>query len=362
MAFQSSKTLFELINFLTRPLMKAYPSVTVLFHRQILQKQLLATFFKTSAPFTLFLSPYSLPPMPIYTACLMSGIKWADWARLLAPEGQGIVVFVLEGKIQIRSPSGSELTTVWSESSNIPHSQPQAKEASPSSSRPSLSSLSRALDSVRSRSTTTTAKSPSKALTKPLTTAAIRPVVSRPRTPFQRKPTPLSQVIMISDDEDEEDECDSDSESDAGSDISSASSLFSATSSSGSVTSVASSACSSPCTSPAQSKPSLDLIRASITTKIMPTTTTKPKVSPITIPARRAPAPTSTVSRSDLRLVDRTKTDVTRYNYKGGQTAVMTGGVMLGAARSKGACSPSSANKASKKSGSAGASQNWRRA
>ena len=36
------------------------------------------------------------------------------------------------------------------------------------------------------------------------------------------------------------------------------------------------------------------------------------------------------ITPSERRLVDPTKNDVTRYSYKGGQTAVMTGGVMLG--------------------------------
>ncbi|KAL0578068.1 hypothetical protein V5O48_003930 [Marasmius crinis-equi] len=36
------------------------------------------------------------------------------------------------------------------------------------------------------------------------------------------------------------------------------------------------------------------------------------------------------IPTSERRLVDHNKTDVTHYNYKGGQTAVMTGGVMLG--------------------------------
>ncbi|KAL0068917.1 hypothetical protein AAF712_003910 [Marasmius tenuissimus] len=58
---------------------------------------------------------------------------------------------------------------------------------------------------------------------------------------------------------------------------------------------------------------------------------------------------------SDRRLIDPTKNDVTRYSYKGGQTAVMTGGVMLGLGQpnSKNTATPSTPGRRTQNEGGA---------
>ncbi|KAF9264306.1 hypothetical protein L218DRAFT_1076545 [Marasmius fiardii PR-910] len=339
MAFQSSQTLLELINFLTRPLTKVYPVLTVMYHRQVLQKQLRSAFFSdatASTPFTLILSPALLPPAPIYATCLMSGVQWVEWVRLLAP--QGMCVFVTEGLIKAKTAERSELTTVWSKAERSPTpSVPLSTSREEGSSRPtmSLSKLQTALKSVQSRNA---------AIVKPLnkpqivvnTGIAVDGRRTSPRTPFRPQPSRLSQVITISDDEDEdEDEDDSDWESDAGSTISSSSSFFSATESeSSSVTSVASSNCVFPCTTLPQPELNLDALRAAIQSRL--TVRTPSNVSCVS--QRPSRAQSHKVERDERRLVNPTKTNVTRYSYKGGQTAVMTGGVMLGAIRSQQRC------------------------
>ncbi|KAK1224498.1 hypothetical protein PQX77_012611 [Marasmius sp. AFHP31] len=63
--------------------------------------------------------------------------------------------------------------------------------------------------------------------------------------------------------------------------------------------------------------------------------TPSPSPSPTTgmqLPPSLRPQ-TPRLSRSERRLYDPTKTDVTQYNYQGGKTAVMSGGVMLGGAK-----------------------------
>ncbi|KAG7087257.1 hypothetical protein E1B28_013238 [Marasmius oreades] len=330
MTLQTSETLLELVNFLTRPLTKAYPVLTIMCHRQVLQKQLQSAFFSnrtTCAPFTLFFSPILLPPAPVYAACLMSGVRWVEWVRLLAPHG--MCVFVMEGAIKVKAAKAPELTTVWSkdDSSIKTASTPTSQESGSSSPSSSLSRLQTALKSVQLRNTSTT-QSPSKPQTQ-ASGVVTRRGASR-RTPFQPKPTRLSQVIMVSDDE----AADSDSDSDAGSTTSSSSSLFSTALSSGSVTSTASSDCGTSSTSHDLPELNLDLLRAAI--KSRSTISTKEKASNIS--QRPTRSQFHDIQRCERRLIDPTKTDVTRYNYKGGQTAVMTGGVMLGAVCSKQRC------------------------
>ncbi|KAL0574617.1 hypothetical protein V5O48_007343 [Marasmius crinis-equi] len=59
---------------------------------------------------------------------------------------------------------------------------------------------------------------------------------------------------------------------------------------------------------------------------------------------------TPRLSRSERRLYDPTNTTTTQYNYRGGQTGVITGGVMLGGVKP-----PPRKDGSSKKSDNAGA-------
>jgi hypothetical protein len=126
-------------------------------------------------------------------------------------------------------------------------------------------------------------------------------------------PSLLAHSHKVSADDD-----DSDSESDT---ESTTSSFFSETSSADSMTSVSSTSSSAVQKS---STLTLDVEKA-----------------PVYVPRKRLTAtestPTRYLSRSERRLasatVDKSKADICQYKYQGGQTSVMTGGVMLGSVK-----------------------------
>ena len=92
MSFTTSATLTQLINFLTRPLILTHPAITVAHLQLILQANLSSFLPFTSvadasandskdqqlvlSPFTLHLSPHTLPIPSIYAGCLSSSISW----------------------------------------------------------------------------------------------------------------------------------------------------------------------------------------------------------------------------------------------------------------------------------------------
>ncbi|KAJ3851360.1 hypothetical protein EV368DRAFT_65822 [Lentinula lateritia] len=292
----ASITLYQLVAYLTRPLIEHYPSQTILQLQFFLHANLVSQFVASEtsllSPFTLFLTPVSLPPTPVYAACLQAGVAWPQWIRALG--GNALYVCVMENSLKVRIGETGDVVTVWS-------TEPRDALATSISSKvltktqtniecesPMGLKLRAMLDSVRTRSTPT----------------------DTPRLPTSC----LSHTDV--------DANDSDSESDTESTTSS--SLFSETSSTDSMSSI-SSAASSP--APKTSNLSVEKV-------------------PVYVPRHRrnitsdppAPAQDSTLpqrlSRSQRRLaratVDKAKVDVCRYTYQGGQTLVMTGGVMLG--------------------------------
>ncbi|KAJ7610385.1 hypothetical protein FB45DRAFT_942374 [Roridomyces roridus] len=77
----TTTTITHLVSFLTRPLMRAHAPKTIL----ALQRHLLAAFTAPDFVATEFLLSADCPPPPtLQVACLVSGIRWAEWIRLLS--------------------------------------------------------------------------------------------------------------------------------------------------------------------------------------------------------------------------------------------------------------------------------------
>ncbi|KAJ3730477.1 hypothetical protein C8R42DRAFT_715166 [Lentinula raphanica] len=306
-------TLYQLVTYLTQPLIKVYPSQAVLQLQFYLHANLASQFLSADtsslSPFTLLLAPSSLPPAPVYAACLQAGLVWSEWIRALG--GRAFYVFVMDGHLKVRIGETGDAVTIWSAettsnsstSSMITNLETQSSSASASNDRDSESpmtlKLQAMLDSVRSRA-------------------------------LPKNPTRTLPAFSCINTKDTTDDSDSDSESDT--DSTTSSSLFSETSSVDTMSSV-SSTTSSPILKTSILLPSTDkaiyVPRHRLTTA---TTTTTPPVSVSTEVADSVSRPL--FSRSQRRLaratVDKAKVDTCRYTYQGGQTLVMTGGVMLG--------------------------------
>ncbi|THU92942.1 hypothetical protein K435DRAFT_201485 [Dendrothele bispora CBS 962.96] len=140
MSFTTSATLTQLINCLTRPLILTHPAITVAHLQLVLQANLSFSLPFTPiadasladnknqnrvlSPFTLHLSPRTLPIPPIYAGCLSSGISWDEWIRVLtAGLGNDVYVFVMEGCIRVGVPKtnvkegeqGLDMIELWRE-------------------------------------------------------------------------------------------------------------------------------------------------------------------------------------------------------------------------------------------------------
>ncbi|KAF5373089.1 hypothetical protein D9758_001464 [Tetrapyrgos nigripes] len=111
-----SVTLTQLVNFLTRPLLLTGSTPPLqLTHLQLSLYNNFPTGFVS--PFTLHLSPHSLPITSIYAACLAAGVDWHNWVRsiLLLSGGAGeMYIFVMEGTIRV-CVDGGKTVTVWTE-------------------------------------------------------------------------------------------------------------------------------------------------------------------------------------------------------------------------------------------------------
>jgi hypothetical protein len=338
-ASTSTTALYQLVVYLTRPLTKVYPAQTVaqlqLFLHTNLASQFLTSDPPTLFPFTLLLSPASLPPTPLYAACLQSGITWPQWIRVLG--GQPMSICVMQDNIKVRvghvGDANASAITIWSGSDEPTHipaiskmsmkTQNQLKAGSDYSS-PMTRKLQAILDSVRSRNASSSAAGGAGADKQQPKSIAL--------------PTLLLPTTNHADADTDTDSDDiSDSESDTESTSSSSSSSFSETSSTESMTSLSSSS-SSPVSKPSDlpavptKKGPVYIPRHRLTTR--PTTSSSPFSS-----SPSSAITTQQLSRSQRRIanatVDTTKVDLCRYTYQGGQTCVMTGGVMLGAVKPK---------------------------
>ncbi|KAF9267143.1 hypothetical protein L218DRAFT_720882 [Marasmius fiardii PR-910] len=271
-------TLTQLIEYLTTPLHTSHPPSTVVATKAILQNHFFSLIVSgTLAPFTMILSSTFLPPAPILAACIASGgtLVWGDWLRVLSG-GQNVFIFVMDGCLQSRIGDEGDLSTVWSAPSDEPaeilsiSKTVMKKEQQDGESSPMAEKLNELLNSVRAR---------------------------------REELAPIQIPTLLSSPTGSEDESDSESDTD-----STASFSFSATSSD------AETLVSSPAT-PENGKLGLPEPEAVIETH----DDFKP------IPAHRLPS-----CNQRRPVVDRSKKEVTRYMYQGGQTGVITGGVMLG--------------------------------
>ncbi|KAF9074164.1 hypothetical protein BDP27DRAFT_221108 [Rhodocollybia butyracea] len=302
----TSTTLYQLVTYLTRPLINVYPPQTVLQLQIFLHANLASRFLAEAclSPFTLPLSSQSLPPTPIYAACLQSGVAWPEWIGAFKLGGKTLYICVMENNIKVRVGESGDAVAVWNdEPVDIPaiskiKTQNQTQTGSDSRS-PMASKLEALLASVRARNS--------------------------PEEPKQSIVIPSLLATACHSHQSSVDDDDSDSESDT---ESTTSSFFSETSSTDSMTSV-----SSTTSSPVQKSSSLTLDAK----------------APIYVPRMRLMAAESTpahyLSRSERRLtsatVDKSKADICQYKYQGGQTSVMTGGVMLGSVKPTTAVTPS---------------------
>ncbi|KAK7047942.1 hypothetical protein VNI00_006270 [Paramarasmius palmivorus] len=262
----ATATVIALIEYLTQPLTNShYPLTTISILKSTLFTHFAYLFSSgTLAPFTLILSPHTLPPAPILAACMSSGISWVEWMNLItrmSGELNGnVLVFVMQGSIRL----GQEV--VWSADKMGPLVKEEAQS-------PMTSRLNTLLESVRARRQTTTAP-----------------------------------------------QFDDDSDSDSDSDTESTPSFaFSSDEDASSV----SSAASSP--APTNFKVELPLVHEPVS------------ASPKYRPPFRARTQNQNQPRNQKQTQTQTKPTptITRYMYEGGQTGVITGGVMLGASTSK---------------------------
>jgi hypothetical protein len=77
----NTTSLAQAIAFLTRPLTLVYAHETITSLQHILRTTISVAY--PSPSFKLSLSSTALPPRPIYAACIATGIQWSEWFKLL---------------------------------------------------------------------------------------------------------------------------------------------------------------------------------------------------------------------------------------------------------------------------------------
>ncbi|EEB99236.1 hypothetical protein MPER_01122 [Moniliophthora perniciosa FA553] len=225
----------------------------------------------TLAPFTIILSPRTLPPAPILAACMSTGINWADWIKLMADGNGNVLIFVMQGCIRV-GDGQDEAKAVWTDDCEpadrkvVGISKMSLSKIDQHEQSPMAAKLNTLLASVRSRRQ-----------------------LSGELEPIQVPTLPQT---------DTSDDNEADDDSDTESTTSSGRFAFSDPETTSSVSSAATSPVS------AKRRPSCEEEE-------------KPCLPP-------------------PRQVDQSKATVTRYMYEGGQTGVITGGVMLGAPSNSG--------------------------
>ncbi|KAF8152580.1 hypothetical protein B0H34DRAFT_121825 [Crassisporium funariophilum] len=86
-------SIVQAIGFLTRPLILTQTPDMISSLQMILRSTLQAVYFPARAPrITLSLSTSSLPPRPVYAACIASGIQWSDWIRSLGARDFDLII------------------------------------------------------------------------------------------------------------------------------------------------------------------------------------------------------------------------------------------------------------------------------
>ncbi|KIK41859.1 hypothetical protein CY34DRAFT_180267 [Suillus luteus UH-Slu-Lm8-n1] len=117
-----SITLAQAIAYLTQPLTVTHSAATINRLQSALEANLTALLAPTWTPneplrgsghCCLTLSPTSLPPRAVYTACIASDVQWFDWIAALG--GREFDFHVDPGCISVQFGRGTELITIWSE-------------------------------------------------------------------------------------------------------------------------------------------------------------------------------------------------------------------------------------------------------
>ncbi|KAJ3011987.1 hypothetical protein NUW54_g2001 [Trametes sanguinea] len=87
-----SVALAQAITYITRPLIARYSAVTIIKLQLALEANLTAQFTPSWVPTEplrgsgrrcLTLSPFGVPPRPVYNACKSAGVEWTEWIALL---------------------------------------------------------------------------------------------------------------------------------------------------------------------------------------------------------------------------------------------------------------------------------------
>ncbi|KAJ6546207.1 hypothetical protein DFH09DRAFT_1171487 [Mycena vulgaris] len=209
----------HLVSFLTRPLMRSHTPATIVS----LQLCLHTAFSSTLAqPASLLLSASCPPPPQIQRACLVSGVRWAEWIRLLSG-GLDVQLFISESALSVQLGSMPR-RSLWVAPADTTARPPSAPSSISKLRSPVLMPAGTAFG-ARLRATLASART--------RRGAALNPT---------RIPTLLSS----------ESDLDSDSESDSDSDVSDSGSSFTSVSS---ATSVSSDSRSPICTPASPAKP-----------------------------------------------------------------------------------------------------------
>lgn len=305
MAFLTSTmvptSISQAINFLTRPLILSQEPDMIHSLQMILRSTLQAAYSAgRTSRLILSLSRSSLPPRPIYAACIASGLEWQEWIALLGSRDFDLVIEPHSVSASYVGPN-SRIVIVWSEALSpvkrpLPRLNPQDFQV-PISKLGQQSfmqaSLKATIGSAQTRANTRTLaqqllesdhkQEADEIFAMISTTAIISPTPTREKffmdIPMNAFPSPLSSPELISP---------ATSRPSSRSSTSSELSFFDTES----ITSASST--------------SSDFLSS-----------TKPRNTTFVPPPTRV-------------FVDNDKKDVTKYLYQGGVSTVLTGGVMLG--------------------------------
>ncbi|KAJ7130033.1 hypothetical protein C8R43DRAFT_1025436 [Mycena crocata] len=117
-----SATVAHAVSFLTRPLLKSYPSATIAKLQIVLEANLVALYapfwdvndpLRGSGRRCLTLSPDCLPPRAVYAACVAAGVQWFNWISLLG--GHAFDLFCDPGCVSMRLDPKRSLVTIWAD-------------------------------------------------------------------------------------------------------------------------------------------------------------------------------------------------------------------------------------------------------
>ena len=305
MAFLTSTTIptsiSQAINFLTRPLIFSQEPDMIHSLQMILRSTLQAAYSAArTSRLVLSLSRSSLPPRPIYAACIASGLQWQEWIALLGSRDFDLFIELHRVSVTYVGPN-PRIVIVWSEPlspvKRLPLSRLNLQEVPISKlGQQSFmqSSLKATIGSAQTRANTRTLaqqllecdhKQEADELFAMISkTAIISPTPTREKffmdIPMNAFPSPLSSPEVIS-----------------------------------------------PATSRPSSRSSTSSSLSFFDTESM---TSESSTSSDSLSSTKLRNTTTFVPSPTRVFVDNDKKDVTKYLYQGGVSTVLTGGVMLG--------------------------------